>query len=117
MVDLTPRVEAAVKRSGIKEGIAFVSSEHTTGALILNEYEELLLEDLKTLLRRLAPSDGDYMHRENGFAHLRSMLLSPDKTIPVHAGRLGLGRWQSLYWVEMDKLSRRRIIEATVIGE
>ncbi|MBS7620268.1 secondary thiamine-phosphate synthase enzyme YjbQ [Candidatus Bathyarchaeota archaeon] len=117
VVDLTSKVESAVECSGIKEGVVFVSTGHTTGTIVLNEYEREVLEDLKKFLRRFILSDGEYTHNENGFAHLRSIFLLSSKVIPIHAGRLGLGRWQILYWVEMDRHNRKRIVEATVIGE
>ncbi len=53
----------------------------------------------------------------NADAHLRSMLFTPSRVIPVHDGRLGLGTWQSLYWVEAERRPRRRRVEVTVIGE
>lgn len=117
IVDLTARVHAAVEGSGIREGIAVVYAGHATGIIVLNEYEPSLLEDLKEFLRGLAPSDGSYHHPANAHAHIRSMLLTPSRVVPVHGGRLGLGTWQSLYWVEAERRPRRRRVEVTVIGE
>jgi secondary thiamine-phosphate synthase enzyme len=117
VVDLTGRVEEAVRGSGINEGMVFVFAGHATGVLILNEYDRALLEDLKGFLRRLLPAEGDYRHPGNAHAHLRSMLFTPSRVLPVHGGRLGLGTWQSLYWVEAERRSRRRRVEVIVIGE
>jgi len=117
VVDLTARVEAAVEGSGIREGIAVVYAGHATGVIVLNEYEPSLLEDLKEFLRGVIPTDGGYRHPSNAHAHLRSMLLTPSRVIPVHGGHLGLGTWQSLYWVEVERRPRRRRVEVTVIGE
>ncbi len=117
IIDLTSKVNIAVMHFGIKEGVAIISSKHTTGIIILNEYETRIFDDLKNLLRKLIPSDKEYEHRENGFAHLRSILLMSSKIVPVHAGELSLGVWQSLYWLEADRQSRNRLIEVTVIGE
>jgi len=117
VVDLTAKVEEAVRGSGIKEGMALVFAGHATGVLILNEYDRALLEDFKGLLRRLLPAEGDYRHPGNADAHLRSMLFTPSRALPVHGGRLGLGTWQSLYWVEAERRPRRRRVEVTVIGE
>jgi len=117
VVDLTARVETIVRGSGIGEGIAVVYAGHATGVIVLNEYEPSLLEDLKELLRDLVPTKGDYSHPVNAHAHLRSMLLTPSRVIPVHGGRLGLGTWQSLYWVEVERRPRRRKVEVTIIGE
>jgi len=117
VVDLTARVETIVRGSGIGEGIAVVYAGHATGVIVLNEYEPSLLEDLKELLRDLVPTKSDYSHPVNAHAHLRSMLLTPSRVIPVHGGRLGLGTWQSLYWVEVERRPRRRKVEVTIIGE
>lgn len=117
IVDLTARVEEAVRGSGVKEGMALVFAGHATGVLVLNEYDPALLEDLKGFMRRLLPADGDYRHPGNAHAHLRSMLFTPSKAVPVHGGRLGLGTWQSLYWVEAERRPRRRRVEVTVVGE
>ena len=116
-MDLTARAEAIVERSGIREGIAVIYAGHATGVIVLNEYEPRLLEDLKGFLGALAPVDGGYHHPANAHAHLRSMLLTPSRVVPVHGGRLGLGTWQSLYWVEVERRPRRRRVEVTVIGE
>lgn len=117
IVDLTARVEEAVRGSGVEEGMALVFAGHATGVLVLNEYDQALLEDLKGFMRRLLPADGDYRHPGNAHAHLRSMLFTPSRVVPVHGGCLGLGTWQSLYWVEAERRPRRRRVEVTVIGE
>lgn len=117
IVDLTARVEEAVRGSGVEEGMALVFAGHATGVLVLNEYDRALLEDLKGFLRRFLPAEGDYRHPGNAHAHLRSMLFTPSRVVPVHGGRLGLGTWQSLYWVEAERRPRRRRVEVTVIGE
>jgi len=115
--DLTPWLDGAVSRSGVKEGLTLVYAGHATGVIILNEYEPSLIEDLKEFMRRLTPSDGDYRHPLNAFSHLRSMLFEPSKVIPIHGGCLGLGTWQRVYWVEAERRPRRRRIEAVIMGE
>ena len=117
VVDLTLRVEEKVRDSGINEGIAVVYAGHATGVIVLNEYDRALLEDLKDFMAGTIPSDGDYRHPGNAASHLRSMLFTPSRVVPVRGGSLGLGTWQSLYWVEAERRPRRRRIEVTVIGE
>ncbi|UCH58011.1 MAG: YjbQ family protein [Candidatus Bathyarchaeota archaeon] len=117
IVDLTARVEGAVRASDIREGIALVYAGHATGVIILNELERALLDDLRELMASLAPADGVYHHPVNSRSHLLSMLFTPSRTVPVHGGRLGLGTWQSLYWVEAERRPRRRRVEVTVVGE
>ena len=106
-----------VAESGVMAGMALVYAGHATGVIVLNENEAGLLEDLRDLLRELTPSGGDYHHRGNAHAHLRSMLLEPSKVLPVAGGRLGLGTWQSLLWVEAETRPRRRRIDVTILGE
>ncbi len=117
VVDLTQKVEEKVRDSGIKEGIAVVYAGHATGVIILNEHDQALLEDLKDLMRRLTPTEGGYRHPGNAASHLRSMLFTPSRVVPVHGGSLGLGTWQSLYCIEAERRPRRRRVEITVIGE
>ena len=116
-IDLTDKVQEAVSKSGIKNGIVHVFAPHATGILILTESEYGLLNDIKTLLEKLIPKHGAYSHPSNAHAHLRSMLLPPDKTLPVIDGRVEFGTWQSLIFVETDVHPRRRTIIMQVMGE
>ncbi|MBC7131368.1 YjbQ family protein [Candidatus Bathyarchaeota archaeon] len=116
-VDLTDKVQEVVDRSGIKNGIVHVFAPHATGILILTENDYALLNDIKELLEKLAPKRGHYMHPFNAHSHLRSMLLPPDKTLPVINGRIEFGTWQSLLFVETDVHPRKRTIIIQVIGQ
>lgn len=116
-VDLTDKVHEVVSRSGIKNGIVHVFAPHATGVLILTESEYGLLNDIKALLEKLIPKNAKYMHPSNAHSHLRSVLLPPDKTLPIVNGRVEFGTWQSLVFVETDVHPRRRTIIFQVIGE
>jgi len=116
-IDLTDKVQEAVSTSGIKNGIVHVFAPHATGILVLTENEYGLLNDIKALLEKLIPKQGAYSHPSNAHAHLRSMLLPPDKTLPVIDGRVEFGTWQSLIFVETDVHPRRRTIIMQVMGE
>lgn len=116
-IDLTNKVQEAVSTSGIKNGIVHVFAPHATGILVLTENEYGLLNDIKALLEKLIPKQGAYSHPSNAHAHLRSMLLPPDKTLPVIDGRVEFGTWQSLIFVETDVHPRRRTIIMQVMGE
>jgi secondary thiamine-phosphate synthase enzyme len=116
-VDLTDKVQEAVSRSGIRNGIVHVFAPHATGVLILTENEYGLLNDIRALLERLVPKGAGYMHPSNAHSHLRSILLPPDKTLPVVDGRVEFGTWQSLVFVETDVHPRRRTVIIQVIGE
>lgn len=116
-IDLTGKVEAAVRKSGVENGLVHVFAPHATGILILTEYEPSLESDIKNFLERMVPKRGSYQHPSNAHSHLRSMLLSPDKTLPIVDGHVALGTWQSLIFVETDVYPRQRTVIVQVIGE
>jgi len=116
-VDLTHEVEELVRKTGIKNGLAHVFTPHATGIIILTEYEPSLLSDIRNVLEKLVPKRVSYEHPANAHSHLRSVLLCPDRTLPVVDGHLALGTWQSLVFVETDVYSRRRTVIVQVIGE
>ena len=123
--DITDDVAAAVRESGVENGIACVYSPHTTCCVRVNEFENGFLEDFVELLRRLVPSERYYAHDDwdrrtenlceedmelgNGHAHCMSMLLgSAGEAIPVRDGELGLGTWQRVLFLELDRERDRR---------
>jgi len=116
-LDISDGVQSAVDKSGVRSGVAHVFAPHATGVLILTEYEPSLLSDIKNTLERLIPRRGDYAHPSNAHSHLRSMLFSPEKTLPIIDGRIMLGTWQSLVFVETDVHPRQRTIFVQVLGE
>jgi len=115
--DLTSQVEEIVRKSGIKNGLVHVFAPHATGILILTEHEPSLSNDLRTILEKLIPKRGPYQHPSNAHSHLRSVFLCPDRTLPVVDGRVALGTWQSLVFVETDVYPRRRTVIVQVMGE
>jgi len=116
-IDLTDKVQEAVSQSGIKNGLLHVFAPHATGILILTESEYGLLSDIKAFLEKITPKHEAYRHPSNAHAHLRSVLLPPDKTIPIVNGHIEFGTWQSLVFVETDVHPRRRTVIIQVIGE
>ena len=117
LVDLTDKVHEVVKKSGIKNGLIHVFAPHATGVLILTEHEPSLDRDVKDFLEKLVPKHGGYQHPSNAHAHLRSMLLPPDRTLPIINGEAVFGTWQSLVFVETDVYSRQRTVIMQAIGE
>ena len=115
--DLTRQVEEIVRKSRVKNGLVHVFAPHATGILILTEHEPSLLTDLKGVLEKLIPKRGPYQHPSNAHSYLRSVFLCPDRTLPVVDGRVALGTWQSLVFVETDVYPRRRTVIVQVIGE
>ena len=116
-IDISDKVQEVVEKSGITNGLAHVFAPHATGVLILTEYEPSLLNDIKKTMERLAPKHASYEHPSNAHAHLRSLLMSPDRTLPLIDGRIVLGTWQSLVFVETDVHPRQRTLLVQVLGE
>ena len=109
-------------------GLLHVFTTHTTCAVKIIEGETLLLADINNFLDTLIPKEGNYMHdkieirdvpvneRINAYSHLRQLFLTTSETIPVQDGKLMLGKWQSVYLVELDPIRDRQVI-FTYIGE
>jgi secondary thiamine-phosphate synthase enzyme len=122
-IDITADVQAVVERSGVRFGQVAVFSNHTTAAVILNEHEPLLLNDMARLLSRLAPAGNYYEHNDfsirtvnmfedecaNGHSHCQHLFLGSGETIPIHEGRAHLGRFQSVFLVELDHARLRSV--------
>ena len=115
VVDLTAKVEAAVE--GVKEGLVNVFAPHATGVLIIGENEPNIDRDYLRLMEKLAPEHGGWAHDridDNAHAHLRSALFGASLTIPVHEGRLALGTWQRIMFLEFDGPRHRRVLVTVV---
>jgi secondary thiamine-phosphate synthase enzyme len=121
-VDITGQLRGEVRRSGLQVGRIHLQSLHTTVGLAVNENEPLLLRDFASLLERLAPTGAGYEHDDfarrfdialdepvNGHAHCRQLLLTGFATLLVEDGELVLGRWQSVFAVELDGPRQREL--------
>jgi secondary thiamine-phosphate synthase enzyme len=116
-IDLTDEVQKLVSETGVWNGLVHVFAPHATGILILTENEPALLEDIKSFLQKIVPKGGSYYHPSNAHSHLRSVLLPPDKTLPIINGNVEFGTWQSLLFVETDVYPRKRTVTIQVMGE
>ena len=116
-IDLSGKVQEEVSLSGIKNGLVHIFAPHATGVLILTENDYALLNDFKAFLDEIAPKRKAYQHQSNAHSHLRSILLPPDKTLPIIDGQVMFGTWQSLLFVETDVYPRKRTIIIQVMGE
>ena len=121
-IDLTSRLRDEINRAGLVTGRIHLQSLHTTVGIAVNENEPLLLRDFASMLERLAPGDVTYEHDDfsrrvdialdepiNGHAHCRQLLLTGFATLLVEDGDLVLGRWQSVFAVELDGPRSRQI--------
>jgi secondary thiamine-phosphate synthase enzyme len=120
--DLTERIEQAVTNSGVRTGVVTIFTPSSTSALTTIEYEEGALADLRRALDQIAPPGQDYRHHlrwgdHNGHAHLRAALLGPSLSIPIVDGRLTLGTWQQVLFLDFDTGPRQREIIVQVVGE
>lgn len=104
----------------INEGIVNVFTKHSTSAIRLNENEKGLLMDFEKVLKDSVKENDNYKHDfidNNAASHIRAFLLGSSETIPIVDGRLDLGTWQSIFFIELDGPRRNRTIDLTFIGE
>lgn len=133
-VDMTDDLLDIVARSGVANGMALVYSPHTTCAVVINERESGFVEDFNEFLDKVAPAEGPYYRHDdleirtegleddphefpNGHSHVRAaMLSSSSQTIPIVDGTLLLGRYQKVFFCELDRGKQRKVF-MQVIGE
>ena len=119
-IHITPQVEAAVSKSGVREGMVLVSAMHITAGVYVNDHESGLIHDIDEWLDKLAPFRQDYRHHQtgesNGDSHLKSMLVHHEVVVPITAGKLDLGPWQRVFYAEFDGQRAKRVI-LKVMGE
>ena len=121
IVDLTEGIERIVSASEVGHGVVTVFAVGSTVAVTTMEYESGGVADLRALLARLIPADGDYEHNRrnrdtNAHAHLRAALIGPSESIPVIDGRLALGTWQQIVLLDFDDRARDRTIVVEVLS-
>lgn len=128
VTDVTDECLELLAESGVVEGTLSVYSSHTTCAVKINERETCFLEDLRLFMEKLVPATAYYRHDDfeirdpatlagdpedepiNGHSHIKQMLLgSASETVPIVGGRLGLGRWQRIMFIELDQSRPRRL--------
>jgi secondary thiamine-phosphate synthase enzyme len=118
--NITTQVKAALEKSRFRDGVILVSSLHSNSAVIVNDEDPGFLEDLDGWLQQLAPLRDDYKYQgrfeSNAAFHLQSLLLHHQVIVAFTEGRLELGPWQFVLFVELDGLRPRRIL-LKVIGE
>ncbi|HEB49546.1 MAG TPA: YjbQ family protein [Desulfobulbus sp.] len=120
LVDITGQVEEVVAASGIADGLVALYARGATGAIMIQEnWDDSVQTDVIHLLRKLIPR-GVWLHDQqdgNGDAHLKAGLVGPSETIPLMDGRLGLSRWQNIFFCEFDGPRTSRNIVCTILGD
>ena len=119
-VHITPQVEAALKKSGIREGMILVSAMHITAGVYVNDNESGLIQDIDHWLEKLAATGEHYEHHKtgetNGDSHLKALLVHHQVLVPVTDGRLDFGPWQRIFYAEFDGERDKRVV-IKVMGE
>jgi secondary thiamine-phosphate synthase enzyme len=127
--DCTDSIESIVRESPVQEGIVHIQSRHTTAAVIVNENEPLVLQDMKRILERIAPQQDHYLHNDftirtvnmtdeedrNGHSHCKAIFLPVSQMLNVVNGSMDLGRWQRIFLLELD-CSRSRTLSILILG-
>jgi len=119
-MNITPQVEAAIKKSEIQEGLVLVNAMHITASVYINDDESGLLQDYEEFLEKLAPHDARYRHNDtgedNGDAHIKRQIMGREVTVAITKGQLDFGPWEQIFYGEFDGRRRKRIL-IKVIGE
>ena len=121
--NITPQVEAAVKKSGVKEGLVLVNAMHITASVFINDNESGLHEDYQQWLEELAPFDPSpqrYHHNrsgeDNADAHLKRQIMGREVVVAITNGRLDFGPWEQIFYGEFDGRRAKRVL-IKVIGD
>ena len=111
MIDITAEVRAAVRESGIENGLVHVFSMHTTAAVTINENADpAVTADMLAFINKVVPWEDHFKHMEgNSAAHIKVSLFGPSEIIPLEKGSLVLGTWQGIYFCEFDGPRTRRV--------
>lgn len=121
IIDVTSEVQEEVARSGAREGLVTTFVRGSTAAVTTMEFEPGGVADLRVLLDRLIPAEGDYEHNRlnrdtNSHAHQRASLIGPSEQVPFAGGRLALGTWQQLVLIDFDDRPRERTLVVQVLS-
>ena len=118
--DIVAILNETSKENKIENGIVNIFTKHSTSAIRVNENEKGLLLDFEKALKDIVKEKDNYKHDfidNNAASHIRAFILGSSETIPIVDGRLDLGTWQSIFFVELDGPRSNRIVELTFIGE
>ncbi len=120
-IDITQMTAEIVDASGVMNGTVTVFCQGSTGSVTTIEYEPGVIKDLQRTLEKIAPSDLPYEQNKawgdgNGFSHVRAALMKPSLTIPVLDGKMALGTWQQIVFIDFDNRPRRRKVIVQVVG-
>lgn len=121
-INITPKVEATLKKSGVREGLCLVNAMHITASVYINDDESGLIQDYDDFLERLAPHEpvAQYRHNrtgeDNGDAHIKRQFMGREVVVAVTGGKLDFGPWEQIFYGEFDGRRRKRVL-IKIIGE
>jgi secondary thiamine-phosphate synthase enzyme len=120
-INITPQVEEALKKSGIKEGLCLVNASHITASVFINDDESGLHKDFAAWVERLAPYGRDkYAHNltgeDNADAHMKRTIMGREVVIAITGGKLDFGPWEQVFYGEFDGQRRKRVL-IKILGE
>jgi len=109
--DITREVAAVVKEAGVENGACQLYVPHTTAGILINESDDPdVARDIGEALDRLVPRNAGYKHFEgNADSHIKASLVGSSQVVPIEGGRLGLGRWQGIFFCEFDGPRKREV--------
>jgi secondary thiamine-phosphate synthase enzyme len=122
LINITPEVEALVKKSGVKEGLCLVNAMHITASVFINDDESGLHQDFEAFLEGLAPHEptSKYLHNrtgeDNADAHLKRTIMGREVVVAVTNSRLDFGPWEQIFYGEFDGRRPKRVL-VKIIGE
>jgi secondary thiamine-phosphate synthase enzyme len=118
LINLTNELGAFVESTGIRDGYVQISSLHTTAGLFMNEWQDALLTDIRSMIEQIVPRQLYYRHndpefsdcdRHNADSHLRNVVVGHSLSVPISQGKIVLGRWQSVIMAEFDGPNERKV--------
>lgn len=121
-LNITPKVEVMVKKSGVMEGLCLVNAMHITASVYINDNERGLIQDYDDWLEKLAPHEplSAYRHNrtgeDNGDAHLKRQVMGREVVVAITNGKLDFGPWEQIFYGEFDGQRRKRVL-VKIIGE
>jgi len=120
-INITPKVEACLRESGIKEGLVLVNAMHITASVFINDDESGLHHDYEVWLEKLAPEKPHSQYRHNGFednadAHLKRQIMGREVVVAITDGKMDFGTWEQIFYGEFDGKRTKRVL-VKIIGE
>ena len=121
-INITPQVEAAVRKSGVKEGMVLVNAMHISASVFINDDERGLHADFKRFLEELVPYGpiDQYRHNDTGEdnadSHIRRQLFGREVVVAITKGEFDFGPWEQIFYGEFDGKRRKRVL-VKVLGE